>query len=97
MLGNSQDSPGPYPMAVPDDHPQDRALGQATNKPVPEQGADHQPAPPPPASPALNDFQITFADEMLEALTPGLVATAVLTGIVGISLLVGGRRDLQQT
>ncbi len=38
-----------------------------------------------------NDFQIRTQDEILEAFNSmSLVATAVLTGIVGISLLVGG-------
>ena len=42
-----------------------------------------------PAQP--NDFQIRTQDEILEAFNNmSLVATAVLTGIVGISLLVGG-------
>jgi putative ABC transport system permease protein len=38
-----------------------------------------------------NDFQVRTQDEILEAFTSmSLIATAVLAGIVGISLLVGG-------
>jgi putative ABC transport system permease protein len=100
MLGNSQDNLilVPYPMALKmfptTIHKIALSLQAANELAVPEAKAQitnllrrrHGLSPAQP-----NDFQIRAQDEFLEAFNNmSLVATIVLTGIVGISLLVGG-------
>jgi putative ABC transport system permease protein len=100
LLGNNQDNLVliPFPMALkmyPTTIHKIALSAQATGElAVPEARAQitnllrrrHGLSPAQP-----NDFQIRTQDEILEAFNNmSLVATAVLSGIVGISLLVGG-------